>query len=276
MLLLTNKLKTLKGFLPMGTNLQKYKADLEVLIARSTLLRYAFADDLGLLDPKSKRQLREEQIQLPVFKDEYEKWYSEALEVIRQALPSRYDDFKHLYKDEKRKTIDYLTYAMSDYMIGLRTTRGLETVVDTKAAFPKFEQQVKILKAAEKRFDSSLFEIKQLLQADIFDSEIDTARELLRNGYIRAAGAVVGVVLEKHLQQVSYSHRLTIKGKTPSISDYDQALKDAQVIEVPTWRFIQHLADLRNLCDHKKEREPKPEEIESLINGVEKVTKTLF
>jgi len=260
----------------MGTNLQKYKADLEVLIARSTLLRYAFADDLGLLDPKSKRQLREEQIQLPVFKDEYEKWYSEALEVIRQALPSRYDDFKHLYKDEKRKTIDYLTYAMSDYMIGLRTTRGLETVVDTKAAFPKFEQQVKILKAAEKRFDSSLFEIKQLLQADIFDSEIDTARELLRNGYIRAAGAVVGVVLEKHLQQVSYSHRLTIKGKTPSISDYDQALKDAQVIEVPTWRFIQHLADLRNLCDHKKEREPKPEEIESLINGVEKVTKTLF
>ena len=260
----------------MSTNLQKYKADLEALIARSTLLRFSLADDVGLLDPKTKKQFREKQMQLPVFKDEYEKWYSEALEVIRQTLPSRHDDFKHLYKDEKRKTIDYLTYTMSDYMIGLQTTRGSITVVEPKAALPKFEQQVKILKAAEKRFESSLFEITQLLQADIFDSEIDTARELLKNGYIRAAGAVAGVVLEKHLQQVSYSHRLTIKGKTPRISDYNQALKDAQVIDVPTWRFIQHLADIRNLCDHNKEREPQPEEIESLINGIEKVTKTLF
>jgi len=212
------------------------------------------------------------------FKSEYEKWYSEALDVIRQVLPSRYDDFKHLYKAEKRKDIDYLTYTMSDYMIGLQTTKGWEKtiVVDTKAALPKFQQQMKILKAAERRFESSLFEIKQLLQADLFDSEIDTARELLKNGYTRAAGAVAGVVLEKHLQQVSRSHNVTIKQKRPGIADYNEALKEAQVIEIPTWRFIQHLAALRNLCDHKKTREPKPEEIEDLINGVDKISKTVF
>lgn len=262
------------------TNLQKYKGDLNKLIAEAALLYYALANEV--VDNKAEREklkkyIEENKLTLPDFRSEYEKWYSEALEVIRQVLPSRYDDFARLYKDEKRKDVSYLTYTMSDYMIGLQTTRGLDVVVDTKAAFPKFEQQRKILEAAEKRFESSLFEIKRLLQADIFDSEIDTARELLKNGYTRAAGAVAGVVLEKHLEQVSRSHpNVTIKKKRPGIADYNEALKEAQVIEIPTWRFIQHLADLRNLCDHKKTREPKPEEIEDLINGVDKISKTIF
>lgn len=264
------------------TNLQKYKGDLKALIAKSDLLYYSLANDLvvGTVEKKKlKKYLEENKLTLPDFKNEYEKWYSEALEVIKQILPSRYDDFKRLYKDEKRKDINYLTYTISDYMIGIRKTRGLlETVVvDEKAAFPKFEQQMKILKAAERRFESSLFEIRQLLQADIFDSEIDTARELLKNGYIRAAGAVAGVVLEKHLQQVSASHDdVKVKAKNPSISDYNEALKEARVVDVPTWSFIRHLADLRNLCDHKKQREPKSEEIEDLINGVDKISKTVF
>lgn len=269
-------------------NLQKYKGDLNRLITQSQLLLYSLANEFevdvviddGVEKKKLKKYLEEEKVTLPDFKSEYEKWYSEALEVIKQILPSRYDDFKRLYKDEKRKDkdIDYLTYTMSDYMIGVTKTSGWEktVVVDTKAAFPKFQQQMKILKSAERKFESSLFEIKQLLQADLFDSEIDTARELLKNGYIRAAGAIAGVVLEKHLQQVSISHNLKIKAKNPSISDYNDTLKEAQVLDVPTWRFVQHLADLRNLCDHKKQREPKPQEIEDLISGVDKVSKTVF
>lgn len=272
-------------------NLQKYKDDLKKLIAQSELLLFSLANECGvdvivdngvkkekLQKEKLKEYLKEEEF--IDFGTEYENWYSEALEVIKQILPSRYEDFKSLYKDEKRKDkdISYLTYTMSDYMIGLRTTRGYDqtVVVDTKAAIPKFQQQVKILKSAERKFESSLFEIKQLFQADLFDSEIDTARELLKNGYIRAAGAVAGVVLEKHLEQISISHNIKIKRGKPSISDYNDALKEAEVLDVPTWRFIQHLADLRNLCDHKKQREPKPEEIEDLINGVDKVSKTVF
>jgi hypothetical protein len=262
------------------TNLQKYKDDLKKLVAKATLLYYSLAKDVAgpntAEGKKLKKFLEENELTLPDFAIEYEQWYSEALEVLKQVLPSRYDDFKRLYKDEKRKDISYLTYTMSDYMIGLRRTWGLDVVVDTKAALPKFEQQTKILKAAEKRFESSLFEIRQLLQADIFDSEIDAARELLKNGYTRAAGAVAGVVLEKHLQQVSINHNVTVKARNPTISDYNEALKEAQVVDIPTWRFIQHLADLRNLCDHKKTREPKPEEIEDLINGVDKISKTVF
>jgi len=269
-------------------NLQKYKDDLEKLIGKGELLLYSLANEVGVgvevvvngvtNKIEFKKYLARKGLTIPDFKSEYETWYSEALEVIKQILPNRYEDFRRLYKDERRKDINSLTYTMSDYMVGLKVTRGWgnSDVAGQKSALPKFQQQMAILKSAERRFESSLFEIKQLLQADLFDSEIDTARELLKNGYVRAAGAVAGVVLEKHLEQVCLSQSVVIKKKKPTISDYNEALKANKIIEIPTWRFIQSLADLRNLCDHKRTREPKLEEIEDLINGVDKVSKTIF
>jgi hypothetical protein len=135
---------------------------------------------------------------------------------------------------------------------------------------------VKILKSAKRRFESTLFDIKQLVQADLFDSELEAANELKKKGFLRGAGAIAGVVLEMHLAQVCDNHNVKITKKTPSISDYNDKLKENGTYDTPTWRKIQHLGDLRNLCDHKKKKEPKPEDIDELIEGVEKITKTLF
>ena len=55
-------------------------------------------------------------------------------------------------------------------------------------------QQVHILSAVENRFESSLFDMRQLVQADLFDSELDAAKQLLQNGFNRASGAMAGVV----------------------------------------------------------------------------------
>jgi hypothetical protein len=56
----------------------------------------------------------------------------------------------------------------------------------------------------------------------------------------------------------------------------NEALKNAGVIGTPEWRFNQHLADIRNLCDHNKHKEPGADQISDLIDGVAKVTKTIF
>ena len=53
-------------------------------------------------------------------------------------------------------------------------------------------------------------------------------------------------------------------------------MKDNEIIDVPTWRFIQHLGDIRNVCDHKKESEPTSDNIDELIKGVEKISKTVY
>ena len=114
------------------------------------------------------------------------------------------------------------------------------------------------------------------MQADLFDSEIQSAHELLKKGFLRASGAVSGVVLEKHLLQVSENHLLKISKKNPTINDLNELLKINEIIETPLWRQIQRLGDIRNYCDHNKEREPKKEEVLELIEGVEKLLKTLY
>ena len=260
----------------METNLSKYKNDLERLIKKGDILYFSLIFDLGLAGDKLKKTFNEKKVELPKFKDEYENWYSESMQVIKQIIPDRIDDFVKLYKNEKRKQTDYSTYTISDYMIGLVSTLGIRTIAEPKSALPKYEQQLNILKSANKRFESSLFDIKQLLQADIFDSELETARELHKNGFLRPVGVVAGVILESHLSQVCTNHGATIRKKNPTIADYNDLLKNNNVVDVPQWRFIQRLGDLRNLCGHKKNREPTEDEVSELIDGVEKITKTLY
>lgn len=258
----------------MDSNITKFKEELNALIADGELLRLSLALEVKAVDAEGEKQLRT--MKLPSFKNEYERWYSVAMQVVKQVLPDRLSDFVKQYKDDKRKQTDFLTYGVSDYMIGLRTTRGYETVVDGKAAFPKFEQQLNILKSAQARLENSLFDMLEILQADLFDDELEAARELAKKGFTRGAGAVAGVVLERHLGHVCVKHNLTTRKKNPTINDLNQILKDGGVIDTPMWRFIQHLGDLRNLCDHSKERDPSKEDAADLIAGVEKVIKTLF
>lgn len=259
-----------------NTNLDKFKKDIEDLLDKSTRLQIGFLKETGQLENLNDKDKILKKYEPLEFNRNYEVWYTESYQVIKQIIPDRLNDFTLLYKNEKRKLLDYATYTISDAIIGTVTKRGYETIVDSKAAFPKFQQQIDILRSANRKFESSLFDIQQIVQADLFDSELNAAKELSKKGFLRGAGAISGVVLEKHLKQVAGNHKITISKKNPCISDINEQLKKDGIIEIPDWRFIQHLGDIRNLCDHNKEREPKKIEIEELINGVEKIIKTIY
>jgi len=93
---------------------------------------------------------------------------------------------------------------------------------------------------------------------------------------LRAAGALAGVTLESHLSRISINHNVKVSKKNPTISDLNDELKNNGIYDVPDWRFIQRLGDIRNLCVHSKDRDPTKDEVDELIKGVQKVTKTLF
>lgn len=78
-----------------------------------------------------------------------------------------------------------------------------EVKVDSSAAINLFEQQIAIVESAKQRFESSLFDINQTIQADLSDSEIEAAEHLIKQKFIR-----VGVVLERHLKQVCLNHNI--------------------------------------------------------------------
>jgi hypothetical protein len=193
-----------------------------------------------------------------------------------QLLPERFDDFVSYYKPLKpRKELTAESYTISDYLRGLSASGGFNSVVGPNAAMNPLRQQVKIVEAIKNRFESSLFDIRALVQADLFDNELDAAEDLNKKGYQRGAGAVAGVVLEGHLGTVCESHKVSVP-KNAAIAKLYDLLKNADVIDIPTWRFIQHLGDLRNLCDHKKGADPNPDQMNELIDGTRKITKTVF
>lgn len=83
-------------------------------------------------------------------------------------------------------------------------------------------------------------------------------------------------MLEGHLQRVAANHSVTISKTNPTINDLNDPLKNDGVYDIVTWRKIQHLADIRNYCDHKKDREPTEEEVKELIAGTDSIIKTIF
>lgn len=235
------------------------------------------------LDPKRQKELGlsdAEAKTLPIIQHEYQQWYSESLACVTQLLPAREQDFIGYYRPDKvRKDITYANYTMSDYLKGLTVTRTYgaqkDKVVGPDAAFHPLQQQVQIVKAARQRLDSSLFDIRSLVQADMFDNELDAAQELNKKGFERGAGALAGVVLEGHLLTVCEQHKIT-PNKNPSISDLNDLLKKNDILDIANWRFVQHLGDLRNLCDHKKSNDPTKDQMNELIEGARKIIKTIF
>jgi len=173
--------------------------------------------------------------------------------------------------------LDAENYRIHDALLGLQATRSYDgkEVVGISAAIPHFSQQLAIVKAAKRRFTSRLFELRQIVQADTYDDELDAAEILARKGFTRAAGAITGVVLERHLKQVCIDHGVKLSRKKPGLADLAQGLRDTDVIDQPMWRFISHLADIRNICDHAGDLEPTAEQVDDLLAGTKRVLKTV-
>ena len=264
----------------MESNITKYQNDLESLIERGQCLYYGLINEFsneykGQIAklPKGKQV----EIKKCSFKNDYNSWYNESLSLIKQLMPERLEDFVSYYKQPKRKSLTYETYSISDYLVSLMAYDGWGgELFKSSTIINKYEQQFKILKSLKNRFNSTLYDIRQLLQADVFDSETDAAKELCKKGFYRAAGAICSVVLEKHLKSVCEKRNIKTRKNTPTINDYNQLLKDSDVIDIVMWRFIQRLGDIRNLCDHDKDVEPTQVIVAELIDGTDRVIKTVF
>ncbi|MEI4263967.1 hypothetical protein [Roseovarius sp. D0-M9] len=225
----------------MSERTQKFSEQLDRLIADGYKLQMAiqhecnpveFEERLNEIFKEDKAKVKEYLKELPDFKGEYQTWYSEAQAVIKQVLPDRLSDFISYYEYPRvRKDISFKNYMVRDYLQGLQITRYDGNVtVSGRAAIPEFVQQLNIVEAAKGTLESALMDLKAVLQADLFDSEIDTASALAKAGYLRAAGAICGVVIEKHLDHVRDTHKIKIAKKNPGISDLAQLLRSSNVI----------------------------------------------
>lgn len=211
------------------------------------------------------------------FQYDYQHWYTQALRVVEILAPDRLAEFKSYYEiDPKRKTLGYGTYVIQDFIKGVFPARYTHDEFDTREqSLLCMFNQITILRSASSRVDSVLANISSELLSDLQDTELQTARQLVKTS-LRAAGAVAGVVVENHLQRTAKSRGVVIRKRSPTIGDLNDPLKNASVIDTPTWRKISYLADIRNICTHKKDAEPSKEQVNELIEGANWLVKNVF
>ncbi|WNB75222.1 hypothetical protein [Methylomonas koyamae] len=205
----------------------------------------------------------------------YQSWYTKALKIVESTAPDRYQEFRGYYEiDPKRKSLGYGTYVIQDYLKSI-TPGAYKDFNSRWVVINCFSNQLAILNSIKDRCDSILDNIEGELYGELQDNEIATAKLLLKINP-RAAGALAGVVIETHLQKVAITHDIKIAKKNPTIADLNDPLKTESVIDIPAWRKISYLADLRNLCSHKKDVDPTKEQVEELIKGADWLIKNIF
>lgn len=263
----------------MVSNLEKYRKEIDGLITEGMLLRFGLGNEMGISFPKDTfvnvNDGVAKKLKNATFRDRYQKWYNASLAAIKRLLPDRVADFVSAYHSNEKKDKSVSNFGIEDYLLGLSLS-SFSKDRNQSLILHKFNLQYEIVRSLPDRLDSSLFEIQQLVEADLFDSEIDAAAMLAKRGFLRGAGAVCGVVLEKHLKSVAASHGLKISKKAPSINDLNELLKNNDIIDLAQWRHLQYMGDLRNLCDHDKTPDPTASNLDDLISGVKKVLKTVY
>lgn len=210
------------------------------------------------------------------FRYKYQSWYSKVLPVIEFLAPDRAKEFKSYYEiDPKRKSLGYGTYVIQDFLKGVGPDRFVYPDFDSVGQVLNCcVNQHSIVQSVVDRLETSLVNIRGSIYSELLDDEI-LAASTLRKINLRAAGALCGVIIERHLQNLATKHLIKLTKANPTISDLNEALKAANVIDLPVWRKVSYLADIRNICSHKKDKDPSTTQVDDLIDGANWLTKNV-
>lgn len=121
--------------------------------------------------------------------------------------------------------------------------------------------------AAKEDFEGGyLASIRHLVQAELFDSELEQANELLSSGYHTAAAVVAGVVLETTLRDLCTQLGLPVGKMDKMNADLAKAGKYNLLVQ----KRITALAGVRNSAAHGNADEFTKEDVHSMIMEVER------
>jgi len=110
-----------------------------------------------------------------------------------------------------------------------------------------------------------LTSIKNLIQADVFDCELEQAEELLSNGYKLASAVIAGVVLETALRDLCGREGIA----TGKLDKMNADLTKAGVYNKLQQKRITALADIRNSAAHGKPEEFSESDVTTMIRDIE-------
>ena len=133
-----------------------------------------------------------------------------------------------------------------------------------------------ILKAAKDDFENEqLFDVRQLIEAEMFDDFLEQAEHLLEAGYYQPAAVVAGSVLEDGLRKLCKSKNIEIPEK-PRLDTLNANLAKDGVYSKLVQKRITAIADLRNKAAHGQWDEFTKEDVEEMIPSVRRIMEEYF
>jgi Domain of unknown function (DUF4145) len=129
------------------------------------------------------------------------------------------------------------------------------------------ERMGTVFLAAKEDFEGGyLSSVRSLVQAEVFESELEQATELLSSGYRLPAAVVAGIVLETTLRELCTQHNIP-HGK---LDKMNADLVKANVYGANMAKRITALAAIRNSAAHGKPDEFTEGDVKSMIDDVER------
>jgi hypothetical protein len=207
--------------------------------------------------------------------ERYQVWYTQTLRLVGRVLSERRREFEGFYRSDQDDRDQSATIsAILGSLSGPRAT-GEKREALAGLFDPGLEQatflhllgmQLAILASASPPL---------LPEERRPERELRVARLLLAKGHRRAAGAVAGVVLERHLRKVALRHDLALsESDSSSLPRLNRSLRKAGVCDSARLRQIARLAELCDSCIRSKKR-ISPKVVSELLSGVEETLLSL-
>jgi len=247
-------MRQLSELLYFAKELEKEAEEIEKKVTNwlSYHFTFAYINDLNLEMLWMEEPFREEQRKCI---RAYQVWYWKGELLIKEYLPDRKDEFIGEY----------------DEIICLLQLQKNWVKVDwhymIKEFTDRFDTQKNLLSSLPKVFEIQNLKLRKTISADLVESELDEAELLLKHDFIRAAGAVAGVALERYLKTLCEISTPLVgyNNKKDTINPLATKLRNAGHLSETERKKIEYLGDIRNKCDHSKEEEPTKEEVKELI-----------
>lgn len=130
----------------------------------------------------------------------------------------------------------------------------------------KFNALKAIFLATKEDFEAGyISSYKTMVQAEVFDTELEQANELLKGGYYVAAAIIAGVVLETTLRELCDREKIE-HGKMDKMN---ADLAKANIYNKIVQKQITTYAGIRNSAAHGIQNEFAKNDVEQMIVGIE-------
>lgn len=134
--------------------------------------------------------------------------------------------------------------------------------------WPDIDQAFGVLLSAKDDFEKdALFDVKKLIEADLFEEFLEQAEHLQEVGYYQASAIIAGSVLEDGLRKLCIQNNVALPDK-PKLDWMNAQLAKEGVYNKLTQKKVTAIADLRNNAAHGKWNEFKSSDVDDMLRGV--------